>query len=95
MQAQPQVPWTTLRGKSDNGEYNTAKAKEYPAGMCKAVALAFHDAYTYSYNSDSTLQLPHDNNFCEQVAELFVPLDLYLQMGLGQDSAEEAYRQQQ
>ena len=43
----------------------------------------------------STIQLPHDNNFCEKVAELFVPLDPYLEMELGQDFAEEAYKQQQ
>ena len=63
--------------------------------MCEAVSLAFHDAYTYSHNHASTIQLQHDNDFCEKVAELFVPLDPYLEMELGQDFAEDAYRQQQ
>ena len=36
-------PYTTLGGKSESGEWRTAKAKAFPADLCKAIALAVYD----------------------------------------------------
>ena len=36
-------PYTTLGGKSESGEWRTAKAKAFPADLCRAIARAIFD----------------------------------------------------
>lgn len=87
LQSQPSTPWTTLRGKNEQGQYNTTKAKEYPGAMCKAIALAFRHSYKTKHDADDTLRLPDDKKCADQTNDLCVPLDPYLEMSIGQDYA--------
>jgi hypothetical protein len=91
LQAQPQTPWSSVKGTDESGQYQTVKATEYPAKMCEAIAWTFHDAYTYENKTDSTIRQQADEAFGLQANDLFVPSDPYIDIEIGQDFAEQHY----
>ena len=64
-----------MAGRSETGEFRTAKAKIYPPGLNKALADAIHQMVCDVFSSQTTSsRLPED--FSSYVVEDFVPMDV-------------------